>query len=585
MNDNWWPDLMRYVENEHPWSEPQVVVAEIRGYDDPYIQGLRFLWSALVSSEDLERLDGKLVGFNYKVEANGPRPDIRGAYHPRFWISATDGTARIQCEPLILGWESNNRTAMVLDPCFAMTYGLMPRALADGSVHWDNPAAPEYDVAIIDAPSVYADCRQSDARAVISRDYLQDYLTLRRRHLVHVYYETRRGPRDAAIEAMLCGQERRIERLHDREVDIMRDQQGGYTAQVWGARLVASPHDLPISSDPLDTIGLVWPGIDEPVTNRLARSFRPMEGIVYVRDNVLAAYEGKPGFSVSATSGGVAFGNQWAVTSTTRIGRDVIRLEVRKLYEGTPNRVIQHWHDYAVAPTPLMLLPESRLERNVGTRSKALVDKLTVVGQLLCGLSAKLGLSGKCVEDFVGLDPQKLAYEGWWNGPHVEPITRHIPVQMGRDEFLQRCQALDKVLIEALGERSLRPLVKAIGPQPETDSFRGMKLLDRILCLVQAANTSGLTLWESAEAVLERFRTEGTDPAQPIVKLFALSDLRQLASHRKDPDIIVPSALKRFGIDLAETADGWGRVLDRIYDGLAEQLEEVERTLLRATDN
>jgi len=59
----------------------------------------------------------------------------------------------------------------------------MPQALADGSIHWDDPAAPEFDVAIVESLSVYQDLRVSEASALVNRRHLKDYLTLRRKHL------------------------------------------------------------------------------------------------------------------------------------------------------------------------------------------------------------------------------------------------------------------------------------------------------------------------------------------------------------------------------------------------------------------
>lgn len=158
------------------------------GYDDPMHPGQRILWSALVSPEVLASLDGNLRAFNHEVESTGrPGPRSAGALNPRFHISAYLDDRRIECEPLVLGWVNASRTAMMLDPKFAMTYGLMPRALGDGTVRWDDPAAPEFDVAIVDPPSVYENLNVSRARARVSRSYIQDYLTLRGMHLVQVW--------------------------------------------------------------------------------------------------------------------------------------------------------------------------------------------------------------------------------------------------------------------------------------------------------------------------------------------------------------------------------------------------------------
>ncbi len=582
MQDDWWPDLLAHIPEEDPWSDPNVIVAEIRNFDDSWFPGVRILWSALVPVDDLESLDGKLLAFNYEVESTGrPAPglNLAGSVNPRFWVGAYTGERHIEFEPLVLGWESHNHTALVLDPRFAMTYGLMPRAMADGSTHWDNLAEPEFDVAVVGAPSIYEDLAQSGSRAAVARDYLQDYLTLRGMALVHVYYENRRGERDEAIDTLLGEQDHICEKLSTREVDVKRRREGGFVAQIWGARVVAMPGDLPITTDPLEENGLVWPGIDGAITKRAADRFRPWDH-VYVRDSVLAAYEGKPGFRVSPESGGVGYGNQWSVGPADRVGRDVIRVELRKLYEGTPHRVIQHWNSYAVAPTADLLGAEGRGARNIGIRSKDLVYEMADIGMMLCGLAAHFQIDAVGTDDYVGLDRAWLTYNGWWNGAHVEPITRHIPLEMTRSDFLTRCLDLDKVLIEALGERRLRRLVNAFGtPHDKIDNFRGLKLLDRVVCLCQVAIEAGLAPWKLGDEIVARYAQHRTKPAQPLTKLFALSDLRQAAGHRKDVDAMLGPALERFALDLSASRAGWGLVMDDIYDQLAEQLKYVHRTL------
>ena len=563
MEDDWWPDLLGHIPREDPWADPNVLVAEIRGFDDPWLPGVRILWSALVPVAELEALGGDLIAFNYEVESTG-RPasgfNQTGPLEPRFWIGAYTGERHVEFEPLILGWENHNHTALVLDPRFAMTYGLIPRAVTDGSTHWDNLAEPEFDVAVVDRPSVYEDLRQSGARAVVSRDYLQDYLTLRGMALVQVYYENRRGEQDDAIASLLGDRDRVCEKLRTREVDVQRRREGGFVAQIWGARVVAMPGAQPITTDPLEANGLVWPGIEGPVTNAIANRFRPWDH-VYVRDSVLEIYEGKPGFRVSPETGGVGYGNQWSVGPANRVGRDVIQVEIRKLYEGTPHRVVQRWNAFAIPATVDLLGAEGRAARNIGVRSQELVYGMADVGVMLCGIAATFQLEAAGTEAYVGLDRAWLTYNGWWNGAHVEPITRHIPIDMSRSDMLKRCLDLDKMLIEALGERHLRRLVKAFGPpHDKVDSFRSLKLLDRIVCLCQVAVDTGLSPWTSGAEVVARLAQFGTTPASPLTSLFALSDLRQAAGHRKDADAEISRALERLGLDPAAAGGGWGLI-------------------------
>ena len=582
IDENWWPELLAYVPAEKPWAEPEVLVAEIRSYDDPWIPGTRILWSALVPTDEFQALDGQLIAFNYEVESTGrpgPSRDVAGSLNPRFWIGAYTGDRHIEFEPLVLGWQNNNHSAMVLDPKFAMTYGLMPRSRSDGSVHWDNPAEPEFDVARIGAPSVYKDLAQTGTRATISRDYLQDYLSLRGMELIQVYWESRHGPQDAAAEALLGDRKQVNNKLPTREFDVRRRHGGGFFAQVWGARHIAGPGALPITRNPLEEAGLVWPGIDLPVTMQVAQRLRPWDH-VYVRDSVLATYEGRPDFHVGAEDGHVGYSNQWSVGPSRRIGRDVIQLEVRKLYEGAPPRVVQHFHDHAILPTPELLSPEGRQTRNVGIRSKELVYGVADIGMMLCGIAAMFELEAVGTDAYVGLDRVWLTSNGWWNGAHVEPVRRHIPLDLSRADFLTRCLDLDKLLVEPMAERRLRPLVLAFGtPLDKISDFRGLKLLDRIVSLCNVAVASGLVPWKSGDEILARHAEPGGELARPLSKLFALSDLRQAAGHRKDPDDVIPSALERFGIDPSISRGGWGTVLDAVYDGLAAQLADINATL------
>lgn len=584
MEDDWWPDVMRYLPDEDPWSEELVTVAQMAGYDDPSHPGQRILWSALISTEDLAALNGELRGFSHEVESTGrPGPGAAGQLTPRFYVAAYVGERRIECEPLVLGWISNNRTAMVLDPRFAMTYGLMPRALGDGTIHWDDPAAPEFDVAVVDPPSVYEDLRVSGARARVSRDHLQDYLTLRGMHLVQVYYENRRAGRDDAIERALGGEERRVENLRDREIDIYRIREGGYGAQVWGARVIAGPGSMPITVDDLDVIGLKWPGIGEPVTRRMAGKRLPRDW-VYVKDTVLSAYEGQSSFRVHPESGGVAFGGQWSVGHADRVGRDVIRLEIKKLYEGAPDRVIRHWHAHAVAPSPELEGAAALNVRNIAVRAKELTYGIVALGERLSALTSALNLPDRTSKELVGLDREFLDYNGWWTEPFVDPVARHSRIGMARDEFLGRCLDLDKLAIESIAERHLRAIVRAVGaPEDNIDGMRGLKLLDRLTCLAQVGNAAGLSLARAGSEIISRYNRDGTTPPRPLNRLFALSDLRQLKGHRKpETDAGVTKALERFSLDVGAAARGWGLILDAVYDRIVEELRSVEETFTQA---
>ena len=271
-------------------------------------------------------------------------------YRPEFWIGYRSETFdRILCEPLVLGWRSNNQTVMALDHGFTMTYGLVPRALAGGKTCWDDVETPEPNIAVVDPPSIYQDLRLTEARVVVSRDHLQDYISLRKMALVQIYYETRNGPADATAEALMVNDQLDV-KLSDRHFDVRRHHDGTIIAQVWGARVIARPGDLPVSQDTLETQGLLWPGMASPLTRQQARRLRPWEEKAYVSDEVLSAYAEDDEYSIYPLTGSVSFGGQWGVSDCRRVGRDLIELDIRSLYAGARPSVVRRWHAFSIKP-------------------------------------------------------------------------------------------------------------------------------------------------------------------------------------------------------------------------------------------
>jgi hypothetical protein len=145
------------------------------------------------------------------------------------------------------------------------------------------------------------------------------------------------------------------------------------------------------------------------------------------------------------------------------------------------------------------------------------------------------------------------------------------------EAFLDRCMSLEKLIVEGLSERALRRTLEAIGvPSSAIASFRTLKLLDSIVRLAQIAVATGINLANHGALLWKRLEMEGTEPAQPIERLFALYDVRILeAHHASDRYKELQDELERFGIMHGEAAAGYGRILDRIYDLLIAQLRDV----------
>jgi hypothetical protein len=306
----------------------------------------------------------------------------------------------------------------------------------------------------------------------------------------------------------------------------------------------------------------------------------PLMDFVYVRDEVLGAYEGRADedFRVHPESGAVSYRGQWAVVYIDRIGRDLLRLEVRKLYEGGRPEVVRHWHSYAVDPPASV--PDLRGQPNVATRSRNIVFGLIAFGEALADFGSLASGRPVSSKDTVGMDRGVVEYHGWWNAPHVEPVTRHIPLTLERDRFLDRMTGLTKLVVEALQERSLRNLALTLGySAEETKCWRSVRLLRCVVRHCAIAVKSGLDAVRDAGEIVRQAST-GAETGNTDV-LHAVNALRTLDAHRSDASARarMDEALSVFGIDATSTAAGWGEATDRVYDRLAIALRERRETV------
>ena len=352
MTTDWWPAPLAHVPNEDPWAHDHVIVAEIKSFDDGGHGGERITISALVPISDLDAVRQHLAALDYEVRTSGPRPSPSEdeAYEPRFWIGA-HGLSRGRYEPLVLSWRSHDHTVFVPEPGFLMTYGLAPRSVGNRAVHWDDPTGPVRDIVKVTTPSVYSFPKWTHASVSICREYVQDYLTLRKKALVQSFWEKRFSLTDSEIEERL-GSEKCVDLdTPNRQLRLFRLDPRVVITEVSGGRVLALPGPLPISNDPLEAEGLIWPGFDGPVVHARAMRMIPSD-CVYVDDRVLADYEGWPDFVVVPETGAVSFGTRWTVGYCRRVGRNLIKLELKKLYEGVPAAVTQSWHKFAVEPPP-----------------------------------------------------------------------------------------------------------------------------------------------------------------------------------------------------------------------------------------
>lgn len=583
---DWWPEWLRDFASEGLLASSRVVVAQIEETTDEH-ERYRQLFTALVPVRRLTSVLEHPGGIGYGVSASGPHPlDFGGTWDsPRFWIES-GGTVQRDLEPLVVSWKSGREIVLWPDQGFLMTYGLVPRLVAGESrptVHWDDPTVPRADVIVASTVSSYSFPAHSGAYVTVERDFLQDYATIRKRALVQVYYVQHAGPLTEEIRGVLGSKQAAKFDLPGRQLDLrMLPNRFGQPvlAQVWGVRPLIQPGPAPISAGRRKYGSLVWPGFPEPIAHESALRLLPSQ-VAYVRDSVLGMYEGRPEFTVHPESGSVSYRNQWSISPTRRVGRDLIAVGLKKLYEGNQAETVHHWHAYAVPPPPGTSAADDG--PNVGTRARRIVYGLVTLGGALAELAPPVPGQAVSAKDFVGLDGADLRYHEWWKAQHVEPITWHIPSTLPKAGLLTRCNGLYMLIGEGLVEARLRGLlIKLDVPSDDIKGFRSLNLLDHVVRLAELAVRSGHRLHGNGPVLHARL-TNGS-VVSPIARLLALHALRQLNDHRaeRSEQRKFRDALKTFGLDPAAYVDGWGTALDAVYDGVGQTLEAAAATLTRA---
>jgi hypothetical protein len=557
-----------------------IVIAEIN--DAPFngYKGFRKVSTALVPLDQMDEILAARGGIGWEVNSWGPHPcvDEGRVFDTRFWVNGRkDREERFQT--IINAWSYHNREVVLPDNVMLMAYGLVPRYLAAGTVCWDDPHAPVYDVLRVRSYVDYS--RKTErplAQITMRRDYLEDYCSLKGCAAVAVHYEERYSSDDETFDEVLKGQKGAQFELPGRllgmaVLDLKDRDEAPQFSRVWGCRLILKPTGRPITDakDPM----VIWPGDTEPMTlHRASREW--VYG--YVSDEVLREYESRPEFDVHPESGGVSYDGWWATSYSYRIGRNHICIELKKLYEGCPPHVIAHWYRFAVAKAVAERDREQHGNRNIAVRAKEVVHaylRLTQSVEVLLG-----AIGGGFTEKEIGsLSTDELDYRGWWSPEVVRPLTAIAPLSATRNEFLARAVSLFQ-LLEGLKPAPLRNLVLHLGiERDEVKDFGSLKLLATLCQLASLAADHGHSLLDDADAVVQLWNSKVKIPC--LDRVFALNSLRVCTSHAPSADRereITDSAAK-FGINVAAYASGWGYAIDTLYDGLAEDLNALAKIL------
>jgi hypothetical protein len=578
MNDitKFWPKAVAHLQEKYDDGvSDHVIIAENNKEPCNGYKGLRIISTALIPLALVDEVLSSPGGIGYQVKSWGPRPCVNKdeIYDTSFWIDGRKGCDE-RFQTIVNAWKYHTHNVMLPDNVMLMTYGLVPRYLNDGSVCWDDPSGPVYDVLFVKSHVNIGD-QKGDSLGFIKmrRDYLEDYCHLKGCAAVAVYYEERFSADDETFAPMLNGEKGKLLKLPGRELSMSVLNDGYFAdapqfSRVWGVRLILKPNHRPITD--AQEPELIWPGHTESMCYEHAAQ----EWIYgYVRDEVLLEYESRSEYKILPEFGGVSYGGWWGTDRTFRIGRHHIKVELKKLYEGCPPHVITHWHRFAVTEEIAQHDSELHGNRSIAHRAKDVIYAYLALLKSLEKFSDQIGVS-QTQEEIGSLNSDDVTYRGWWSHEVSRQLYAVAPLTSSRDQFLTRSVALFK-LIELLKPGPLRVMALRIGvPKDKIREFKSLKLLSCLYQLANLAKGQGYALLDKDDANIIVSQWDPTKELPELISLFALNGLRDCQSHTpsKKRDQMIADAAKKFGIDVNATTSGWGYAIDSLYDRLSEDL-------------
>jgi hypothetical protein len=487
-------------------------------------------------------------------------------YRPDFWLYLSPAAGLKRAEPLAVSWASGQLTTLLPDQRLLKTFNLIP-APAGEEILWHDLSKPLYNVVINKGVSTYDFPRQTAAYVRIHTAYLKEYLLLRKKAAVQIFTLTTELQASETIKKLLNGKNHYTGEACQYEIRLRKSMTDEDTVhlEINGYRLLFEPVTLTGGSG-LSLPGHYWKGIDGLVDDWRARHEMPGT-FIYVSDDVLAKFENDDDYEVCPESGSVSFRNQWSISHCERVGRNGIRIELKKLYEGTPDEMIAYWNRFSIEASEIQ--PGEHIEE----KSRRLIRKFFLFGRLMAGLINRACNFGYHAQDVISLNEQDIDYRGWTMFPDYLQISCHVPLcGFSRDQFMQRCRRLYQLLGENIREAKIRKVIECLGiPEQQTKGLRGLKLLELLLKYLAVARDSGLDVSTAKEEIVER-ALELKDYS-PLADLIILAEIRNMASHKGgDIKTKLQAPLKSLGIEPNAQSGGYANACDQLYDRLADLL-------------
>jgi hypothetical protein len=458
-----------------------------------------------------------------------------------------------------------------------MALGLTPRCLGNEQQRlvYDDLGLPEFSVAEGEISAQYYFTASRQIQWFMSNEYLRKYLWLRGGRGVRQFYYKAKLQDVPELRAWM--NRRQIVELGKPgswlEGDL-REDRDGLLLQVWATVEAVSCELSPEQS----AEGLHWPGIEAAVTRAKANDIFN-EDSIYLDDRFLERYEQSSFYATTPVNlhgfwyCSPSYLGQWAFSGCERVGRNLVKVPLRDLYKGTPDREILHAHTHALDPQ--IIAQHDLGEEHIVSKVDRLLGQLLALGENLSELAAALGIE-KSAKDLIGFTRSEVEDNGWLHYPQLEKLAQVAPIAMTQQAFLARCKSIHE-LWQKLPNGFLKQILQVAGvPRVKIADRASLKLLQTLRNILQHLDAD--------EEAVDAFRNDQLpeywdDRNDGLAMLFVANDLRIADAHDTVGESL--QKLQEQGFDIASLHQGYGRALDFVLDGVINSFDAINTPLRR----
>lgn len=474
---------------------------------------------------------------------------------------------------VVASWGDSSFYTFCLAEKVWMTLGLTPRCIGNDKQRlvYDALNIPEFDIVEGEVSSEYQWNLKRNVCWKMSNEYLRRYLWLRGAIGVRVFFYEAQLEDTPSLREALNGSTHVVLKPTSGpqwyELDL-REHKDGILLQLWASVEAVQPE----LCEEQDAEALIWSEGGEPMTYARANAIRDNR-CVYLDDRFLEKYEQSSFYDTTPVKMygrwlcSPSYKGQWSFTDCRRIGRNLIRVEMRELYKPKPGREIVHSHNYVVNPN--VVEKSDFNEEHIVIKVEKLLSALLRFGKGLSALGETVGQLYSA-EELTGFDQVELDSNGWLHYPALSRLAQVAPLNMTQQMFLSRCKNIHEML-QKIPNGFLKSLLRHAGcPNAEIKGLGSLKLLQSLLNILEALNTEheSVDCFKSENAPVKW--KERNDKLAP---LFLNNELRIADAHDAIKKCI--DALQGLGFDTASLSVGYGRALDFVLDEISEAISHV----------